>query len=110
MRTLSTVLESARPAELEVQLSNESREFDIYGFAQGERLLVGIWLPDPSVDRHPGVVTDVVIDAGPCARVVGIDTLNGVEQALRHEQRGDKVMVPEVIVQDYPLMLRLEPR
>ena len=50
------------------------------------------------------------MDAPASARVVGIDTLNGFEQELRIEQRGDRLAGPGIVVQDYPLMLRLEPR
>ena len=108
MRTLSTAMEGVRPADLQVELSNKDREFDVYGFTQGDNLLVGLWLPEPSVDRHPGVTTDVVIHTAACRRVVGIDTLNGFEQELRFEQRDGRVVVPQVMVQDYPLLLRLE--
>ncbi len=108
IRTLGTAMEGVRPAELKVELSNKSREFDIYSFTQGNSWLVGLWLPDPSVDRHPGVTTDVVIHGDPCQRVVGIDTLNGFEQELHFEMPDGKVVVPGVVVQDYPLLLRLE--
>ena len=90
------------------ELSDKSRECDVYGFGRGEDVLVGIWLPDPSVDRHPGVTTDVVIEAAGRGRVVGIDTLNGFEQELRYEKRDGRVVLPDMVVQDYPLILRLE--
>jgi len=33
---------------------------------------------------------------------MGIDTLNGFEQELEFKQQGDRVVVPNVLVRDYP--------
>jgi hypothetical protein len=108
LRTLCTVLENAEPADIPVELSNKSREFDTWAFALPENgLLVGVWLPGASVDRHPGVATDVIIPGTGASKVVGIDTLNGTERELRFEQRDGKLVIPDLLVRDYPLMLRL---
>lgn len=107
MRTLSTVLDGVEPMDLEVEFSAKER-IDSYGFSHVDgALMLGVWLPGESVDKHPGVMTDVIIRAA-CDRVVGVDTLNGVEQDLQFRQDGDRVVIPGVVVRDYPLILRLE--
>ena len=108
MRTLCTVMDGANATELEVEFSSKSREFDNYNFALAENgMLVGVWLPGQSLDTHPGIKTDVIIRGTKTGRVVGTDTLNGLEQELEFKQEGDDTIVPELVVRDYPLVLRL---
>ena len=66
-----------------------------------------MWLPGESRDRHPGVKTDVVVKGVRAGKVVAIDTLNGFEQELEFRQEGDGVAVPNVLVRDYPLMIKI---
>lgn len=108
LRTLCTIMDSAKPTELEVGFSNKSREFDNYNFALPDNgLLVAVWLPDKSVDKHPGVRTDVVVKKVNAGRVVGIDTLNGFEQELGFKEEGDQLVIPNLLIRDYPMVLRL---
>jgi hypothetical protein len=75
--------------------------------AQGG-LMIGAWLAGKSVDKQPGVATDLVVLAPKCSKVVGIDTLNGIEQELNFRRDGDRLVIPGVVIRDYPLMLRLQ--
>ena len=71
-------------------------------------MMVGIWLSGRSVDKNPGITTDVIINMPKCRKVVGIDTLNGFEQELKFNQDGDRLVIPGVIIRDYPLFIRIE--
>jgi hypothetical protein len=46
--------------------------------------------------------------AGELQSIVGIDTLNGFEQSLQFHVQNNNIIVPNLIVKDYPLLLRLE--
>jgi len=134
IRTLCTVMDGAEPTELDVALEGTippehlvwgettsdghfkivsegtemPREYDHWCFTMPEGgLMIGVYLTGQSVDAHPGVPTEVTISGVKCSRVVGIDTLNGVEQELKFEQRDGRLVVPGVLVRDYPVMLRL---
>jgi hypothetical protein len=134
MRTLCTVMDGAEPAEFDVTFKGEippeniswweiyismdpklvsegtemPREYDHWCFRMPEGgLMIGVYLTGQSVDRHPGVKTDVTISGVKCRRVVGIDILNGFEQELEFEQREGRLVVAGVLVRDYPVMLRL---
>jgi len=110
LRTISTVLDRTSPSEVKVEFSNPEQKFEHYSFKlEGGDLMIGTWLPDKSVDKHPGVTTDLVVRWPKCRKVVGIDTLNGVEQELRFRQEGERVIIPRLVIRDYPLMVRLEP-
>ena len=109
LRTISTVLDGTNPAELKVDFSNQDQKFEYYGFQLTRGgLMVGAWLPGKSVDKHPGVLTDLTVTAPKCIKVVGIDTLNGIEQELNFKQDGERLVIPSVVIHDYPLMLRLQ--
>jgi len=108
IRSLCTIMDHAKPTELEVEFSNKNQEFDNYNFTLPDNdLLVGVWLPDKSLDSHPGVKTDVVIKNVKASRVVGIDTLNGFEQELEFNQKDNQLTIPKILIRDYPLMLKL---
>jgi hypothetical protein len=108
IRTLSTIMDGAKPTTLKVEFSSEGEGLENYNFSlPGKGLLVGIWLPGDSRDEHPGVKTDVVVKGVRAGQVVGIDTLNGFEQELEFRQEGDQVVVPSVLIRDYPLMIRI---
>jgi hypothetical protein len=109
LRTIGTVLDATTPADLNVDFSNKGQKIEHYGFklTQGD-LMVGVWLPGKSVDKQPGITTDVIVRAPKCSKVVGIDTLNGIEQELAFRQDGDRLIIPGIVIRDYPLMLRLQ--
>jgi len=108
LRNISTVLDGTSPADLKAEFSNKDQKFEYYGFrlADGDRM-IGIWLSGKSLDKHPGVITDLTVSVPKCSEVVGVDTLNGVEQELKFEHDGGRAVIPGIVIRDYPLMLRL---
>ena len=109
MRTLCTVMDQATPAHLPVCFSEQEHKTENWSFSlPNGAFLAALWLPGASVDRHPGVTTDVTVDVARCSRVTGIDTLNGFEEELRFEQQDGQVVISDLIIRDYPLVVRLE--
>jgi hypothetical protein len=108
LRTLCTVMDGAEPKDLDVSFSRTERPFDHWGFSvEGGSVMMAVWLPGKSSDDHPGVLTDVVIRGVSCGKVVGIDTLNGLEQELQFEHHDEIVAIPRVVIRDYPLLIKL---
>jgi hypothetical protein len=105
LRTLCTVLESASPASLPVEFSNKTTEFDVDAFRLTKaRALVGVWIPGRVADESPRITTDINFPGLKFARATGIDVLNGTEQPLRTAGSA----LPDIIVKDYPIFIRLE--
>ena len=77
----------------------------------GKRLLA-IWVPERSrkarLDDYAGVTVDIAMATDVPRQIVGIDMLNGREQVLRFDNKAGQIIVPDLIVKDYPLLLRLE--
>ena len=111
MRTLCTVLDQTRPDnDLKVTFSNKEKRFTNFNFSlPGGVSLVGLWLPGKSVDTHPGITTDVLVEKIKAARVVGIDVLNGTEQDLEWSVTENGTQIQRLRVKDYPMLIRIEP-
>jgi hypothetical protein len=110
LRTLSTVLESVRPADLQVQFSRENPDLEWYGLEQeGGDLVIALWLAGEAVDdasrEH---VTDVRLPGSHVTSACAVDTLNGTRFELHVESGGESI--PAIRLRDWPLILMLTPR
>jgi hypothetical protein len=108
LRTLATVLDETAPAKLKVEWLNKAHKIESCGFrCADDSLMLAAWLPGKSVDKHPGVTTDLAIAAPKCGKAIGIDILNGFEQQLQFREENGRIIVRGLVLRDYPLMLRL---
>ena len=90
-------------------LGGKIQEFDNYNFnCPNGDLLVAVWLPGQGADQRSALKAHVIVEDVKVTKVTGIDTLNGVEQELNWERQGERAIIPDVLVRDYPLLLRLE--
>jgi len=72
----------------------------------GDQMLA-IWTDDVARDEDPGVPSTVTFPGLVAGTVTGIDVLHGFEQELVFEIDGDNTLVRDVLVKDYPILLRL---
>jgi hypothetical protein len=114
LRTLCTVLDGAEPCTVRVELharGEEGIEHHAFRLPSGA-LLVALWVPARSrarrLDDYEGMVTSITLEAAAPERVIGIDLLNGREQELGFRAGAGVVSVGDLVVRDYPLLLRLE--
>jgi hypothetical protein len=108
LRTLSTVLEGARPVEMRVEFGNTEKKFDSYAFHLPDKCwLVAFWLPGEGSDDAPDIKSDAIIPQLKCKEAKGIDLLNGTEQELRVYTEGGKTILRGMLIKDYPIMVRL---
>lgn len=108
IRTLSTVLEAASPAALDVRFSHDSRSFELFTFVlpNGDRLS-SICLTGRSKDVSEEVQTDLTFPGQLFKSATAIDVLNGTEQELRISKVDDGTSVQHLLAKDYPIVLRL---
>jgi hypothetical protein len=108
LRTLSTVLEGARPSEMLLEFSNSEEKFDSFAFRlPDESRLVTFWLPGEGSDDAPDIKSDVSIPNLMCKEAKGIDALNGTEQDLKLSIEGGKTTLKGMLIKDYPIVVRL---
>ena len=58
-------------------------------------------------DTALGVNATLTLQNLSTENVVGIDTLNGFQQPMRTSRTDGNVVIPNLVVQDYPLMLHI---
>jgi hypothetical protein len=83
---------------------------DAWGFRDKDgRRLVALWMKGDPMDNQINQGTHVDVRVGtPASRVVGYDTMNGVEQELNFEPAGNDTWIRNLKVYDYPLVVRIE--
>ena len=108
MRNLNTVMAGASPESLAVEIESEATNIVSYGFTlpNGDTLFA-LWTDGAAVDIDPGVRTTLTFPGLSASKVMGIDVLNGFEQELVGETGNGNLVIRNLLVKDYPIILRL---
>lgn len=107
-RHLATAMAGAEPLELQVVIDSDATNVTYYGFVlpDGDRMLA-VWSDGAAVDDDPGVEATITLPGFAAEAVTGIDVLHGFEQELVSTMEAGDLVVPGVLVKDYPTILRL---
>jgi hypothetical protein len=105
---LATILDGAKPRPLAVDIQIDAANLASYSFSlpNGDRLLA-LWVDGTAVDHDPGVPATLTFPDLAVERVVGMDVFIGFQQDLVTEQAGTSLVVRDLLVKDYPILLRL---
>ena len=108
IRNLNTVMAGTRPITLAVEIESEATNIMSYGFTppNGDKLFA-LWTNGTAVDNDPGVNTTLTFPGLSARKVVGLDVLNGFEQELVTETENGNLVIRNLLVKDYPIILRL---
>jgi hypothetical protein len=66
-----------------------------------------VWTDGVAVDDDPGVPATITFPGTSAEQVIGIDVLHGFEQGLIIEMENGNLVIRELLVKDYPIILRL---
>jgi len=107
LRNLNTVMDGASPIPLTVEIESAAPIVKSYGFVlpNGDRLLA-VWTDGPAVEDDPGVKTNLTFPGLSAGSVTGIDVLNGFEQEMITDVEGGALVIHDLLVKDYPIILR----
>jgi hypothetical protein len=114
MRSLCTLLDGAKAEKVKFRLPDkEPDKLEKHSFLLPDgKILLAVWIAEKSrakrLDDYEGIVADMIIKAGNPKKLIGIDLLNGREQELSFEAKRSGPWIKDLIVKDYPLLLRLE--
>ncbi|MGB3903606.1 MAG: hypothetical protein WBB22_01665 [Anaerolineae bacterium] len=108
IRNLNTVMAGTRPITLAVEIESEATNIMSYGFTlpNGDKLFA-LWTNGTAVDDDLGVNTTLTFPGLSAPQVVGLDVLNGFEQELITETENGNLVIRNLLVKDYPVILRL---
>jgi hypothetical protein len=107
-RILGTVMAAAEPVSLPAQIQSTATNIVSYAFSfpNGDHL-IALWTDGVAVDNDPGVSTTLTIPGFGDRRVTGIDILSGFEQQLIASDEDGTLAIRDLLVKDYPIVLRL---
>lgn len=107
---LCSVMEAARPQSLAMEIQSEAANIRMYTFsAAGGSRLVALWTDGTGVDDDLGVRATLTLPSSSFRRVVGVDIVNRFQQDLVTEAISGGLVIRNLLVKDYPTILRLLP-
>jgi len=108
IRALCTVMAGATASSLPAQVESTATNIKSYAFSlpNGDRL-IALWTDGVAVDDDPGAKATVIFNGFSDKHVIGIDVLNGFEQQLIANVEAGNLVVRNLLVKDYPIILRL---
>jgi hypothetical protein len=98
------------PAELPVEIDSQADRLMSYTFStvEGHRL-VAVWTNGVAVEEDPGVEATITIPGFTASDVSVIDLLHNLEQELIAETVDGDTLINNLLVRDYPIIIRLSP-
>jgi hypothetical protein len=112
VRNLCTVMAGAEPVTLpmpmQIQTTITNTRSYTFTMPSGDRLLA-LWADGVAVDDDPGITVTLTLPGFWDQKVTGIDVLHGFEQPIIASAEGGALLVEDLLVRDYPLILRLIP-
>jgi hypothetical protein len=108
---LSTVFACAEPKEVSVETQGRADKLRHYGFSlpNGDTL-VAFWTDGVAKENDLGEEVDIRIAGFPNYTVTAIDILNNIEQKIVSTAEQDNLIIENLLIKDYPIILRLSPR
>jgi len=109
VQNLATIMAGARPVSLPVEIQSEATNIKSYSFSlsNGDKL-IALWTDGVAMDEAPGVNATLIVQNIISEDVTGIDVLNGYQQSIKTKNENGNLVIPNLIVRDYPLMLRVK--
>ena len=77
-----------------------------FRYPNGDRMLA-VWTDGIAQDEDPGVPATITFPGLTAETVTGIDVLHGFEQELAFEIDGDDTIIRDLLVKNYPILIRL---
>lgn len=108
VRNLSTIMAGNEPVSFPVMFETEDLNVSSYGFELPNRdRLIALWSDGVATDYDPGMLSTLVLPGQAGKIAMGIDVLNGYEQALVTTNEGNDLVITDLLIPDYPIIIRL---
>ncbi|OQY16469.1 MAG: hypothetical protein B6I35_15820 [Anaerolineaceae bacterium 4572_32.2] len=107
---LNTLMNGSRPASIPVGIASEAENIASYGFSlpDGDRLFA-LWVDGAAADYDTGISATLTFPGVSDNTVTGIDVYEGYEQQLVASEEDGNLVIRDLLVKDYPIILRLSP-
>ncbi|TET12052.1 glycosyl hydrolase family protein [Candidatus Aerophobetes bacterium] len=108
IQNLCTIMAGAKPVSLPIEIQSKATNIRNYNFSlsNGDKL-IALWTDGVAVDDDPGVKATLISPGFSAQKVMGIDVLNGFEQQLVVNIENGNLLIHNLLVKDYPIIIRL---
>jgi parallel beta-helix repeat protein len=107
---IATVVAGTEPSNIPFQIQTAASNLKSYTFSlPGSGYLMALWKDGAAVDDDPGKPATLTLNGLTDQKVVGIDVLYGYQQQLVANEEDGNTVIRNLLVKDYPLILRITP-
>jgi hypothetical protein len=105
---LCTLMAGAKPESLSIEIQSQATDVMSYSFSlpDGDQLIV-LWSNGVAVDDDHGVTSILTIPGFSNWNATAMDVLNGFEQELITSNENDNLVIRDLLIKDYPIIIRL---
>lgn len=108
IQNLCTVMAGNKPANLSLEIQSPAERITYYTFSlPNNDKLVAVWDDNIAVNHDRGEPSTVIVKGFPAKKVTGIDVLYSSEQEMITETERGNLVIRNLLVKDYPIILRL---
>ena len=105
-RNLATALENLQPADFDFIINNDPSNLEHFKMSRKGEKVIALWIPGHADDSFKPIPINLEI-AGDYKSAIGYDCLNGVTQELLAETDSNEIRIKGILINDYPLLVRL---
>lgn len=106
---LCNIMAGAKVTNLPIEIEIEATNVMSYSFSLSNGdYLVALWTDGVAVDNDPGISATLTLPNLFADEVVGIDVLYSFEQQINATMENGNLVVRDLLVKDYPIILRLK--
>jgi len=110
VQNLCTVMAGNKPTTLQLEIQNDAGRMASYTFSLPNRdRLIALWNDNAAVDHDRGESSTLIVKGFAARKVTAIDVLYSSEQEMKTETEGRDLIIRNLLVKDYPIILRLTP-
>jgi hypothetical protein len=108
-RNLCTILAGTHSVYLPIEIQSEASNIASYAFSLSNGdYLVAFWTDGVAVEDDPGISATLTLPDFSVGEVWGIDVLYGFEQQVNADTEDGNLVVRDLLVKDYPIILRFK--
>jgi len=109
-QNLCNIMEGANPLSLQIEIQSDAKNIKSCSFSLPDGdTLIALWTDGVAAEEDPGVRANLTCQGLTVHDVVGIDVLVGFQQSILTSNGNEDLVIQNLIVRDYPLILRLTP-
>ena len=108
VENLSTIMAGAKTASVPVEIKADARKIVSYAFSlPNGNMMLALWADGVASEGNSGVSATLTLPGLAGHNAIGMDVLNGFEQQLVTNDENDNLVVPGLLMMDYPIIIQL---